>query len=211
MNKNPHTFIGHPIAFVDDYEAVADVINTHPNVKEFIIIGNNVRKVPAEPQALFDKRNAKVFRIRVSGSWNVFIRRLGAVEDTREEGTNYGDLDDLMFISIVSATEIANALNRHRAVNQITCRELLWLDTLDLGEEADEAVGRALDNTPSVLTPIAYKSLTVQQKFDLTYFEFNRFTKPIHCVDSVTSSYSAIPFYTNPNVGNVLKEGYRET
>lgn len=210
MNKNPLTFLGQPISFVETYEEVAQTINNHPDVREFIIIGNNVRKVPTEAQELFSKRNAKVFRIRVSGSWNVFMRRLGAIEDARDDGSNYGELDDLMFISIVPAVDIGNALNRHRAVNLITCRELLWIDTLCLGEEADEAVGRALEIAPSVLTPILYKSLTVQQKFDLTSFEFKRFTKPIHCVDSVSSSYAGIPFYTNPKVGDVLNPDYRE-
>ncbi|MNX55389.1 hypothetical protein D3C86_861520 [compost metagenome] len=200
-NANPKTLLGHAIVFVASYEAAAELIKRMPDVKEFFVIGDNVRKVPTSVQTLFKERNARPFRIRTSGTWNPLFKAMGEVDDVRAEGVKYGKAGELMFISILSAHEISSALNRHRAVSQISCREMYWLDTLSLGEEADESIDLALRSMPSVLTPIAYKDLTAQQRFDLTAFEFARFTRPIHCVDSVENSYNGVAFYTNFKLG----------
>jgi hypothetical protein len=200
-NANPLTLLGHAIVFVTSYEEAANLIQRMPNVKEFFVIGDNVRKVPTPVQALFSERKARPFRIRTSGTWNPLFKAMGEVDEIRGESINYMKAGDLMFISLLSAHEISSALNRHRAVSQISCREMYWLDTLSLGEEADESVDIALRSMPSVLTPIAYKDLTAQQRFDLTAFEFARFTRPIHCVDSVENSYKGVPFYTNFKLG----------
>ncbi|MNB61089.1 hypothetical protein D3C87_885620 [compost metagenome] len=200
-NANPKTLLGHAIVFLASYEEAADLITRLPAVKEFFVIGDNVRKVPTPVQTLFKERKARPFRIRTSGTWNPLFKAMGEVDETRSTGENYTTTGDLMFISLLSAHEISSALNRHRAVSQITCREMYWLDTLRLGEEADEAVDIALRSMPSVVTPIAYKDLTAQQRFDLTAFEFHRFTRPIHCVDSVENSYNGVPFYTHFKLG----------
>lgn len=200
-NANPKTLLGHAIVFVASYEAAAELVKRMPAVKEFFVIGDNVRKVPTAAQALFKERKVKPFRIRTSGTWNPLFKAMGEVDDTRATGANYTQTGDLMFISLLTAHEISSALNRHRAVSQISCREMYWLDTLSLGEEADESVDLALRSMPSVSTPIAYKDLTAQQRFDLTAFEFHRFTRPIHCVDSVENAYAGVAFYTNFKLG----------
>jgi len=200
-NANPRTLLGHRIAFVTSYEEAADLINRNSNYGEFFVIGDNVRKVPTPIQTLFQEKRVRSFRIRVSGAWNNLFRAMGDVDGIRDAGEGYAEHTDLMFISLVSAHEISSALNRHRAVNNITCREMYWLDTIDLGEEADDAIELALRLMPSVLTPLAYKDLDVDQRFKLTSFEFSRFTRPFHCVTSVENSYKAAPFYTDPNFG----------
>lgn len=200
-NANPLTLLGHAIVFLSSYEEAERLITRMPQVKEFFVIGDNVRKVPTPVQALFKERNARTFRIRTSGTWNPLFKAMGDVDEIRSDGRNYTKTGDLMFISLLSAHEISSALNRHRAVSQITCREMYWLDTLSLGEEADDSIDLALRSMPSVLTPIAYKDLTAHQRFDLTAFEFHRFTRPIHCVDSVENSYNGVAFYTNFKMG----------
>ncbi|MNM23081.1 hypothetical protein D3C81_334710 [compost metagenome] len=200
-NANPLTLLGHAIVFVASYEEAAELMKRMAQVKEFFVIGDNVRKVPTTVQALFKERKARPFRIRTSGTWNPLFKAMGDVDETRSTSANYTKCGDLMFVSLLSAHEISSALNRHRAVSQISCREMYWLDTLSLGEEADESIDLALRSMPSVLTPIAYKDLTAQQRFDLTAFEFARFTRPIHCVDSVENSYNGVAFYTNFKLG----------
>ncbi|MNN56215.1 hypothetical protein D3C81_1711320 [compost metagenome] len=74
-----------------------------------------------------------------------------------------------------------------------------------MGEEADDLVDMALKTMPSVLVPVRYHDLTIQQRFDLTAFEFGRFVRPIHCVHSVDNSYNGVAFYTHPEVGAHLK------
>lgn len=200
-NANPKTLLGRAIIFVTSYEEAAKLIERLPHVKEFFVIGDNVRKVPTPVQTLFKERNVRPFRIRTSGTWNPLFKAMGEVDEICGKGLNYTNVGDMMFISLICAHEISSALNRHRAVSQISCREMYWLDTLDLGEEADESIDLALRSMPSVLTPIAYKDLTAQQRFNLTAFEFARFTRPIHCVDSVENSYNGVAFYTNFKLG----------
>ena len=193
---NPLTLLSHAIVFVDSYEKAEAVVNNQGQVKEFFILGDNNKRPSAAINATFKKRNVRVFRIRPSGAWNALFRAMGEVEQARERNHAYGQAGDLMFISLLPAAEIASALKRHRAVNHLSCREMYFLDTLDLGEADDDGIALALKCMPNIPAPIHYNNLTIQQRFDLTSFEFPRFTRPIHCVDSVANMQDCVPFYT---------------
>ncbi|QTH80427.1 hypothetical protein PA10_00229 [Pseudomonas phage pPa_SNUABM_DT01] len=202
---NPRTFLGHPIVFVDSYEQVGRIVATQGHIGEFFVIGDNVKKPGAAVEAIFKDHFVKQFRIRSSGSWNSLFRAMADVDTAREDGTHYSEARDLMFVSLHSPHDISSALNRHRALNNITCREMYWLDTIHLGEEADDLVDMALKTMPSVITPVRYSDLTIAQRFDLTAFEFARFMRPIHCVDSVDNSYKGAPFYPDLVISGQFK------
>lgn len=206
----PLTLIGHAIVFVDTYDRAARVVNDHPHVKEFVIIGDNVSRVPAAHQTLFKARGAKTFRLRNSGTWNPLFTAMGRVEGIRSTGDNYTEVGDLMFISLLSPHDISCALKRHRAVTQITCREMFWLDSLSFGEDQDEIIDLTLRSMPSVAVPVSYKDLSDFQRFELTAFEFARFTRPVHCVQSVNSTYKGTPFYTRFKLGDSFGDAQRE-
>jgi len=207
--NNPLTLLSQAILFVDSYEQARLLIERNADVREFIIIADNNSKAPAPISAVFKARNAKVFRIRPSGTWNQLIKAMGEVEAAREQG-QYGASKDLMFISLLSSHDIACALRRHRATTAISCREMYWLESLTLGVEHDDAIELALRLMPSAPAPIAYQNLTIQQRFDLTAFEFGRFTRPIHCVKSVANMLDGTPFYTSRNFGATFDSALRE-
>lgn len=196
----PASLLSHPIVFVDSYDAALRVIESQKNkIKEFFLITGN--EIPSKRVSGLPK-NITVFRIRPSGSWNSLFREMAVVEGKREEG-EYGMAGDLMFVSTHTPHDISSALNRHRAVNHISCREMHWLDTLEVSDKcaAVETLDIALRNMPSVPAPVQYSRLSIQQRFDLTAFEFARFTRPVHCVDSVDNAHKAKPFYTNTEFG----------
>lgn len=205
QHTNPLTFLSTAIVFVDSYAAAKGVMERNPDVKEFFIIADNSRRAEPEVAATASARNAKIFRIRPSGSWNQLFKAIADVETARGMG-EYGDCKDLMFISLLSAHDISSALRRQRAVNQLSCREMYFLDTLKYGEEQDDAIELALRCMPSVPAPILYQNLSIQQRFDLSGFEFCRFTRPVHCVHSVTNMHDAIPFYTARDFGDTYAE-----
>ncbi|MNO21506.1 hypothetical protein D3C76_112800 [compost metagenome] len=202
---NPLTFLGHAIVFVETYDDVARIITKMPQIGEFFVIGDNAKKPGDAVTAVFKDRVVKQFRIRASGSWNSLFRAMADVHEARGVNGKYSKAGDLMFISLHSAHEISSALNRHRAVNNITCREMYWLDTIHLGEEADLLVDKALKAMPSVITPVRYADLTAQQRFNLTAFEFPRFTRPVHCVNSVDNTYNGSAFYPDLEISKQFK------
>jgi hypothetical protein len=193
----PLSLLSHAIVFVNDYEQAIQVIEKNPNVKEFFLIaGSELNKKTVG----LSGKHVKIFRIRPSGSWNTLWRAMAAVDAERgkDEGA-YTSANDLMFISLHTPHDISSALNRHRAVTQLSCREMHWLDTLDLPDDcaAVETLDIAMRNMPSVPAPVPYNRLSIQQRFDLTAFEFARFVRPIHCVNSVDRMYRCEPFYTD--------------
>ncbi|MCY1290577.1 hypothetical protein D9M68_19170 [compost metagenome] len=204
-NVAPLTLLGHAIVFVSSNEQAIAVMEKNSNVKEFFLIaGSEMSKKPA---GLLNK-NVQIFRIRPSGSWNTLWRAMANVDIERgkNEGA-YASSGDLMFISILTPHDISCGLNRHRAVNQLSCREMHWLDTLELPDDcaAIETLDLAMRSMPSVPAPVAYSRLSIQQRFDLTAFEFARFTRPIHCVKSVDRMYRNEPFYTDHEFGITYK------
>lgn len=206
----PLTLMGHQILFVESYDHAAALVNRSPAVKEFIVIGDNVSRVPTAHQTLFKARGAKTFRLRNSGTWNPLFTAMGRIEDIRSTGDKYTEVGDLMFISLLSPHDISCALKRHRAVTQITCREMFWLDSMSFGEDQDDIIDLTLRSMPSVAVPVSYKDLTDHQRFELTAFEFARFTRPIHCVQSVNSTYKGTPFYTRFKLGDSFGDAQRE-
>lgn len=204
-NVTPLTLLSHAIVFVSGYEQAVQVIEQNPDVKEFFLIaGSELNK---KPVGLVGK-NVKIFRIRPSGSWNTLFRAMAEVDAKRDENKGeYASGKDLMFVSIHTPHDISSALNRHRAVAQLSCREMHWLDTLELPDDcaAIETLDLALRNMPSVAAPVAYNRLSIQQRFDLSAFEFARFTRPIHCVKSVDRMYRGDPFYTDNKFGETFR------
>jgi len=201
----PRTLFSQPIVFVDSFEQAMETVQAYSAVEEFIIISDNTRRPADTCKNLFKQRNAQVFRIRPSGVWNTLLRSIGEVETARAKG-GYPECHSLMFISLISPQDIASALKRHRAVANLSSREMFWLDTLKFGQENDDVIELALRTMPTVPAPVHYKNLTVQQVFDLSGFEFSRFTRPIHCVTSVTNMLEAYPFYTSDAFGETFKE-----
>lgn len=196
QEANPLTLLSHAIIFVDSYAQAEAVVKRHEQVNEFFILGDNNARPNDAVRTTFKARNARVFRIRPSGAWNTLFRAMADVESARAKNQGYANGRDLMFISLLSAADIASALKRHRAINTLSCREMYFLDTLDLGEADDDGIALALNCMPTVAAPVYYSNLTIQQRFDLSAFEFPRFTRPVHCVDSVRNMLDAVPFYT---------------
>jgi hypothetical protein len=197
----PRSLLGHAIVFVEGYEQAIATMEKCSDVKEFFLIaGSEMSKKPAG----MSSKNVKIFRIRPSGSWNTLWRAMTNVEVERAEDKGaYASCKDLMFISILTPHDISCGLNRHRAVAHISCREMHWLDTLELPDDcaAIETLDLAMRNMPSVPAPVPYGRLSIQQRFDLTSFEFARFTRPVHCVNSVDRMQRGEPFYVDIPTG----------
>ncbi len=204
-NAVPRTLFSQPIVFVETFEQAVETVQAYSTAEEFFIISDNNRRPNAAENAVFRDRNATVFRIRPSGVWNTFLRQVGKVETARAAG-GYPECHSLVFISLLPAAEIASALKRHRAVTNLSSREMYWLDTLKFGETYDDVIELSLRTMPNVPAPIHYKNLTVQQVFDLSGFEFSRFTRPVHCVKSVSNMMEAFPFYTSNSFGDTFEQ-----
>jgi len=204
---NPLTLQSVAILFVDNFEQAEAIVKRQAAVKEFFILGDNNKRPSKAVAETFKARNARLFRIRPAGSWNSLFRAMNDVEQARADNAGYSEVQDLMFISLLPATDIDAALRRHRAVNNLSCREAYFLETLDLPETADDGIYLALKGMPTVAAPVYYSALTMQQRFDLSAFEFPRFTRPIHCVQSVTNILDGVPFYTSRST--ILQPGQR--
>jgi len=215
-NSRPLTFFSQPIVFVESYEQAKDVVERMSSIKEFFILTDNSSRPSSAVNAVFKSRKGRVFRIRPSGSWNTLLRALGDVDADRVKG-GYGESTDLMFISLLTAHDVSSALKRHRAVAHLSCREMYFLDTISYPVSEDDSIDLALRCMPSIPAPVQYQHLTVEQRFALSGFEFARFMRPIHCVNSVGKMQECRPFYTTdlfgptfqavgclkPNVGTV--------
>lgn len=196
---------GFPIIFVDDLDtAYAAIDHVEGKFREFFLIGDSDHA--KRPTKLKD-RPVTHFRIRSSGSWNSLFRKIGEIDSLRTEEGQYVDAFDLLIVSVHSAHDISSALKRHRAVNKITNREMHFLDTMDLPDNAAavETLHLAMDAMPSMPVPILYSNLSIEQRFSLTSFEFSRFTRPIHCARSVADTINELPFWCN------LDESYGPT
>lgn len=191
-----NALISHPLVYVDDYAQAEQVIR-NSKCKEFVVLANNAGKRSLNEQNTGGKK-VTLIRLRPSGSWNTVFRHLAGVVEARDGG-QYGNATDLMFVSLLDSHDIASALRRHRTTQTLSCRELYFLESLKCGTECDPAIDLALGLMPNTPVPISYRSLSIAQQLSLTAFEFTRFTKPVHCVESTKNMHENVPFYSQVN------------
>jgi hypothetical protein len=184
MDNKVRSFFSYPFSAVSTAEQALELIKHIPAHAEIIVLQDSGKSVNPQLKAAVEKSKGKYLRVRVSGPWNNVWRAVQTIEVARVQRGEYCTAGSLWFISLIPVAEIYCSLKRHRAVANLTNREEYYLKTLKFGSEHDDLIMMTLTEQLGYLTSTQYKDLTVEQIFDLTAFEGQRFLRPVHDVET---------------------------
>lgn len=180
-NNDVFSFFSYPFNYVKTPEQALAIMERIPMYTQIVFLQDSSKHVLPALKSELDKRLGDLFKIRTSGPWNRFFKRVSVLEGAVAAGEmGGGDASDIWFISMVPPEEIFSVLKRHRVINNLTNREEYFLKTLPFGEEHDELIALTLESQMCYISDTDYKSLSVKQAFDLTSFEGCRFMRPVH-------------------------------
>jgi hypothetical protein len=185
MSSNPYTFFGYPFNHYTSLEAAIALVKHVPRTSHIVLIRDSNKPLDKELKKVLTQRLGSMMAIRPSGPWNKLWREVAGIQIAVDQGDElFSPADGVWFLSELSPEVIFQAMKRHRTAHYISTREQYWLDTIHLGAEFDDVVAHGLENPYYGPTDRAYKTLSVEEAFNLTAFEGLRFMSPVDDVEA---------------------------